>query len=362
MQQTQLGRTGMTVGRVGFGAIKLPLVDEDTAAEALNAALDLGINFIDTARGYKDSEAKIGRALADRREEYYLATKSKKTDADGMRSELEESLAALRTDRVDLFQLHSISSPDKWREAMAPGGALEGARRAQGEGLAGHVGITIHRDLRVMRDAVACGEFETIMLFYCPPDTEGVAPEILPLVAESGMGMIAMKALSGGMLVSEGFEDGRRAGDEDPLVSACLRFVLSHPAVDVVIPGMRNVHEVRQNARVGAEFAPMDDAERDALIRNIADKGASLRYGQECLQCGYCLPCPQGVPIPDVLRAHMMAERYPEPLQDLGREAYAKLDTKPDACVECGECSPRCPAGLDIPRRLREAKETLASM
>lgn len=361
MDAIALGRTGLTVGRIGFGAIKLPLVDEDTAAEALHAALDSGITFVDTARNYRDSEAKIGRALAGRRAEFVLATKSSARDASGLRRDLETSLRELRTDRIDLYQLHSVSDGEEWRQVMGRGGALEAVRRAQSEGLVRHVGITIHRDHQVMRAAIASGEFETMMLCYSPIDTEGVGPEILPKVAASGMGLIVMKALSGGMLVSEGFEEGRRPAPdaEDPLVSGALRFVLSHPAVHVVIPGMRNVHEVRQNARLGEGIRPLSESERADLLRAIGRKRKAFRYGQVCLQCGYCQPCPQGVPIPHVLRSHMIVQSYPEPLRAAGIEAYRRLEVGPEACIECGRCVERCPAGLEIPVLLKQAKEAL---
>jgi len=359
MKKRTLGRTGLEVSQSGFGAIKLPEEDEETCAEALNAALDLGINFIDTARNYKDSEAKIGRAVSHRRAEFYLATKSYARTRSDLRRELETSLAELRTDYLDLYQLHSVSNEDAWRQVTAPDGALAEVRRAQDEGLVRHVGITIHRHLGVMEKAVRSGEFETVMLCYSVLDTEHVGPDILPLVQESGLGLIVMKSLSGGMLVSQGFEEGRRAGEEDPLVTACLRYVLSHPAVSCVIPGMRNVHEVRQNVRVGETFVPMTPEEKADLIRRIGEKRGAFRYGQVCLQCGYCQPCPQGINIPAVFRAQMVVESYPDDLKALGYDTYDALAVKPDACEACGECVAKCPAGLDIPERLKEAVRLL---
>ena len=283
MRKRLLGRTGLEVSQIGFGAIKLPEVSMDDSAELLNAALDMGINFIDTARNYKDSEEKIGRALEHRRDEYIIASKSSARDRSGFRKDLETSLANLRTDHIDLYQLHTVSSQDAWRQVMGNNGAYAEARKARKEGLTDHIGITIHRDLDVMRQAITCQEFESIMVCYSPIDTEHVAPEILPLAAQHGLGVIVMKALSGGMLVSEGFEKGNRSGEEDPLVSKCLQYVLSHSAVGCVIPGMRNLGELRQNVRVGEEFEPMDATEQAELIRMIGRTKKSFRYGQVCL-------------------------------------------------------------------------------
>lgn len=361
MRKRLLGRTGLEVSQIGFGGIKLPEVSMDDSAELLNAALDMGIKFIDTARNYKDSEEKIGRALENRRDEYIIATKSSARDRAGLRKDLETSLANLRTDRIDLYQLHTVSSQDTWRQVMGNNGAYAEARKARREGLIDHIGITIHRDLDVMRQAISCQEFETIMVCYSPIDTEHVGPEIIPMAAQKGLGVIIMKALSGGMLVSEGFEQGNRAGDEDPLVGKCLKFVLSNSAVSCVIPGMRNLGELRQNVRVGQEFQPMDEKEQAELISMIGRTKKSFRYGQVCLQCGYCQPCPQGINIPETMRALMIVESYPDDLKEQGYQAYSSLEVKADACVECRACVGKCPAGIDIPKRLETAHELMRS-
>jgi predicted aldo/keto reductase-like oxidoreductase len=359
MHKRQLGKTGFEVTPVGFGGIKLPHVSEDAAAEALNTALDLGINFVDTARSYGDSEAKIGRAIGHRRREFILATKSAVRDRSGLRRELETSLAQLNMDRIDLFQLHSVSDEGEWAKAMSRKGALAEARKAQGEGLIDRIGITIHRDLGVMKKAIECGEFETIMLCYNPLDPEHVSPEAMPLAAGKGLGVIIMKALSGGLLVSDGFEEGKRAGPEDPLVTGCLRFVLSNPHVTTVIPGMRNAAEVRQNVRLAKAFKPMTEEERADLIRSIGAMRKAYRYDMVCLQCGYCQPCPQKVNTPAILRAHMMVTAYPDAVKKMGHDLYDSLEVKAMACVECRKCVKKCPAGLDVPAMLKKAGAAL---
>jgi hypothetical protein len=160
--------------------------------------------------------------------------------------------------------------------------------------------------------------------------------------------------------VSEGFEDGKRAGDEDPLVTQCLRFVLSNEAVSCVIPGMRNAAEVKQNVRMAEDFRPMSHAEQDQLIRAIGQKKGTYRYDQICLQCGYCQPCPQGVNAPAIFRARMMVESYPHEAKGMGYALYESLAVKAEGCVECRKCVEKCPAGLDIPKLLKEAAKVLA--
>ncbi len=353
MERRRLGKTGLEVAALGFGAIKLPKISAQDAARALNRALDLGVNFVDTSRTYDDSECKIGCALKHRRGEYILATKSHARDAAGLRQDLETSLRELQTDYVDLFQLHSVSNAAIWQQVMAPGGALEEARRAQEQGLVGHVGLSAHRALPEMEQAINSGRFETIMVAYSPLDSEGVGPRVLPLAGARGMGVIAMKPLAGGHLTAP--DEMKAAGGRDPVVAGCLRFVLSHPAVALAIPGMESAAQVEENVATVEESTRLSDRERDELFAALGRLKKSYRYGQICLRCGYCVPCPQGIAIPEVFRALQMTRAYGPDLKYLGRELYESLEVRASACVACEECVPKCPAGLIIPERLKEA-------
>ena len=358
MLYRSLGKTGLKVSVIGFGAIKLPEITVDDAVKLLNKALDLGINFIDTARNYRDSETKIGIALKSRRDEFYIATKTHSRDADGAYKDIERSLKELQTDYIDLYQLHTVSSKEAYKKVMSPNGALQALKRARQKGLIGHIGITIHRDLDVMRWAIESGEFETIMLAYNPLDPEGVEREgILKLAKEYGMGIIIMKPLSGGQLVLPETEMGKQVGN-DRLVRLCLRYIISKDFVSTVIPGMKRIAELEENVSV-ADMPPLTKEEKDELFRLIGSLGKSFRYGQICLRCGYCLPCPQGIPIPDVFRAYDAYIGYPEEVKEIGLKIYESLKVKPSACIECRQCVTKCPAGIDIPARLKEAYKVL---
>ena len=359
MRYKVLGETGLKVSVIGFGAIKLPEISLEEAIKLLNRALDLGINFIDTARGYGDSETKIGIALKDRRDEFHIATKTHIRDADGAFKDIERSLKELQTDYIDLYQLHTVSTKEEYRKVMSPGGALEALKRARQKGLIGHIGITIHRDLDVMRMAIESGEFETIMLAYNPLDPEGVEREgILKLAKEYGLGVIIMKPLSGGQLVLPETEMGRQIGN-DPLVRGCLRYILSNQYVDTVIPGIKRVEELEEDVLVADMPIPMSEEEKQELFAMIGKLGKSFRYDQICLRCGYCLPCPQGIEIPEVFRAYDSYMNYPEEVKEVGLKIYASLKVKPDACTECRQCVQRCPAGIDIPAKLKEVTKVL---
>jgi len=354
MEKRRLGKTELRVSQIGFGSIRLPHIDEKTASECLNRALDLGINFIDTARNYKDSEAKVGKALKGRREEYCLATKTTARDAEGLFADLETSLRETQVDVIDLYQLHTVSDEETWAKVTAPGGAIEGAKKAQQQGKFKHLGISIHRALPVMRKAIECGEFETIMLAYSPLDQEGVGAEILPLAKRHDVGVIIMKPLSGGLLTQN------ESGPPDPVVRGSLRYILSNDAVSVAIPGMQAVSEVEENAATGAMPERMSEEERAELFKQIGSLKKEYRYGQVCLRCEYCQPCPQGIQIPSVFRALEMVQSYPDTLKYLGKELYDSLPVKPDVCEECKQCVEKCPAGIDIPQRLAEAIQVMA--
>jgi len=353
LEKRRLGKTDLHVTVFGFGCIKFPHVPADQAAAALDRAIDLGVNFIDTARGYGDSEIKIGPVLKRRRSEVYIATKSGRRTADGMLRELDTSLKNLQTDYLDLYQAHWVCNDDVLDEVLAPGGAIEALRKAKDQGKVRHYGITMHRHHKAIRRAIETDLFETIMLAYNPLDEEGVGHELIPLAAEHDMGVIIMKPLSGGALVSP--PDTPRVDGLDPVVSGTLRGIATNPHITSVIPGMISVAEVDQNYKAVTTADTFDDAARRQLFETIAAMKKELRYGQLCLGCGYCLPCTHDIEIPRIFRALYMHQQYPDDQRFMGQELYDSLGMPADACAGCGECVTRCPAGIEIPERMKEA-------
>lgn len=354
MRYRDLGRTGLSVSVIGFGAIKLPDVEVGMAVDAVRRAIDLGINFIDTARNYGDSERKIGKAIKGFRERLVIATKTVARTARGAMDDLETSLRELDTDYIDLYQLHSVSDPKTYEQVMSPGGAYEALVEAKEKGKVRHIGITMHRALDTMKEAIESGLFETIMVAYSPLDQEGVGKDIIPLAYKHGMGVIVMKPLSGGQLCLRSNPSPYDPPSRDEIVFESLRYIISNTMVSTVIPGMTCVREVEENVPVGDAPLPMSDEEKRRLMEAIGRLGKRFRYGQVCLRCGYCLPCEQGIRIPDVFRAYDMWRYYPEELRHMGVELYRSLYPLPDSCLECGRCEERCPAGLPIRKRLKE--------
>lgn len=334
-----MGRTGLKVKILGFGGIPIQRVTEEEAIGVVRRCHELGINYYDTARGYTVSEERIGKALEDVREEVILATKSGRRTGDEMEQELETSLRNLRTDWIDVYQLHNVSSMDAWERIKAPGGALEALYKAQEEGRIRHLGITSH-DPAVLADIVREDIFETIMIPYnyltLKPEEE-----LLPLCHEMNVGTIIMKPFGGGAFSN---------------ADTALKFVLSREHVDVAIPGMMTVGEVEENFGVASDAHVISEGELELIERDRVELGSRF-----CRACNYCQPCPHGIPITFVLRAESQF------LKRMGwrpgtEVRIAEAVEKAESCIECGECEGRCPYHLPIRRLLPERAASLSRL
>jgi predicted aldo/keto reductase-like oxidoreductase len=257
----RLGRTGLYVSELGLGAMDTPHSPEGT--QTVTTAIDLGIDFIDTARDYEGSEHLLGRVIRERGAEgLHIASKTFRHTASGAQYEIDRSLAVLGLSSVSLYQLHDISKPEAWAEVMAEGGALEGLKVAQYRGLIEHIGLSTH-DLDIAREAIVSGEFETVMVEYSAFYPQS-AP-VIELAAEHDVGVIVMRPLggSGRTSVMRGLADGDKAAVLTP--ANLLRYVLSHPGVSVAIPGARYPSRIIENVAIASDYAPMGEAEKREL-------------------------------------------------------------------------------------------------
>jgi len=334
MEKRVLGRTGLEVAVVGFGGIPIQGITDDEAERVIREALDQGIDFVDSARAYTDSEAKLGRALAGLRDRVVLATKSMARDAASMRADLESSLRALRTDRIDLYQLHAVGNDEQLDQVLAPGGAYQALDDARRRGEVRFVGVTGH-SRETLAAAVRTGLFDTVQLPFNPLETAWL-DEVIPAARERSMGVIGMKPLAGGALAD---------------AAAALRFAL-HEGVDVAIPGMDSVEQVRQNAAVARELRPPDAAERAGF-----ELERRRWEGHFCRRCGYCKPCPNGLDIPFLLLIEAYYTRYG--LTRWALERLAGLDKRYADCEGCGECQQRCPYDLPVSELMANAAQTV---
>lgn len=334
MEKRRLGRTGFMVTPISFGALPMQRCTMEEAGEVLLAALDAGINFIDTARAYTDSEAKIGRYIAGRRSEYYLATKSMGRTKAAMAADIELSLATLKTDCIDIYQMHNVKTEEEWAAVMAPDGALAALKEAREAGKIRHIGITGHNVDMLIR-AVKTGEFSTVQVpFNCVE--QRAMNDLFPLAKSLDVGIIVMKPLGGGLI------------DQPDLA---LRFVLQQEGV-VAIPGMDRVEHVAENLAAANKFKPLTAEETAKLAVLAAELGSNF-----CRRCGYCLPCAVGIDIPQMFIFHLQYTRYG--LKTAIPQRYQGAKVKASACIECGECESRCPYNLPIRERIKQVAKDL---
>ena len=259
------------VTAVGLGAMDTPTSPE--GPDTLRTALDLGMNFIDTARDYAGSEFLIGQVGRERGGmPAHLCSKTFSRNINGSQRDVDRSIAVLGVESIELYMLHDISSPDAWEEATppppGPNGALEGLKVAQYRGLIRHIGISAH-NLDIVRKAILSGEFDAVMVEY-----SAFYPESAPLIelaAEHDVGLIAMRPVGGSGRTS--VMRGRMAeGYSGPLIPAeLLRYVLSNEGVSVAIPGARHPSRVRENVATAEAYAPMSNAEKRAIEKAAAE-------------------------------------------------------------------------------------------
>ena len=327
MEQTRLGRTGLHVSRTGFGALPIQRVSFEQARTILWQAYEGGITFFDTARSYSDSEEKIGDALSGVRSEIVLATKSSgASDRASLLERLEVSLKNLRTGYVDLLQLHNPRTlPDPADPDSLYGGLLEARRR----GMTRYIGITNHK----LDNAIAAarsGLYDTVQ-FPLSAISADKDLDLIDVCRQNDVGLIAMKALSGGLLT-----DAR-------LAFAALR------QYENVVPiwGIQRESELAQFLALEADPPLVDDVMRAAIEREKIELS-----GDFCRGCGYCLPCQVEIPIPMAARMAYLMRRAPSErfLTPEWQEQMMRIED----CLECGQCSERCPYDLDTPALLKK--------
>lgn len=337
LEQVRLGRTDLTVSRISMGCIPIQLLSEAEAVRLLRYAYDNGVNFYDTAHIYTDSEAKIGAAFSgSRRQNIIIASKTMSDSYEKTVEQINESLRRLKTDYVDIFQWHNPETNfEDFQNRRGPYQAMQDAQKA---GKIRYIGITQH-DVKRARFAVESGAFDTLQF----PLSLLSSPEELDvsfLAAQSDMGVIAMKAMCGGLI-----EDGRL-----PFV-----FLNQYPHI-VPIWGIKTAGELDQFLELSKHPEPFTD-EMQAEVDKLR-----AEYGNDfCRCCGYCLPCPEGIPITTATRITTMAKRGAM-LGTLFTPQRCEEMRKIDNCTNCRSCVSRCPYHLDVPRIIKEQQAAYMKM
>jgi predicted aldo/keto reductase-like oxidoreductase len=328
MEKVRLGKTNLIVTKLGWGGIPIQRVGESEAVSVIRDVIEMGVDLLDTARAYTNSEHRIGLALQKINKPVILSTKSLVRSAK-IYNEVHQSLKQMKINKINIYHLHGVSSFEEYEKVMAPGGAYDGLKRARVDGWIDHIGITSH-NLNVLERAVKEEHFEVIMACYSflEPDA---AQKVFPLAKENDIGVLAMKPFSGGVIEEAG---------------PALRFALSMANV-VPIPGSETLEKARENWKIFAEGYSLTEQDKEQIE---AIKGKFDR--QFCRRCDYCQPCTEKINIQFIVGLKSIIKRFGPNAPEIGW--MKDLIEKARNCSECGECLPRCPYQLPIPDMIKE--------
>lgn len=328
MRTIALGKTGITTPQNAFGALPIQRADRQTAIKLLRKAYDGGMTFFDTARAYTDSEEKLGEAFDGMREKIYIASKTMAKTPEKFWDDLETTLKNLRTDYLDIYQLHCVP------QCYAPGdgtGLYEAMLKAKEQGKIRHIGITAHK-IGIAEDIVKSGLYETLQFPFSYLATDRDIALVRSCEAAE-MGFIAMKGLSGGLLTNS---------------AACMAFMSQYNVLPIW--GIQRESELDEWLSFFETEPKMTDA-----LQAVIDKDRAELLGEFCRGCGYCSPCTVGIIINQCARMSQMIRRSPSEawLSDLWQKEMNKIDN----CINCGACVKRCPYELNIPELLKKNLE-----
>jgi predicted aldo/keto reductase-like oxidoreductase len=328
MEKVRLGRTNLIVTKLGWGGIPIQRVGEREGVSVIRAVIEMGVDLLDTARGYTNSEHRIGLALQKIDRPVILSSKSPVRSAKTY-NDVRESLKQMKVKKINIYHLHNVSNFEEYEKVMAPGGGYEGLKRAQREGLIDHIGLTSH-SLQILERAVMDGHFEVIMACYSFLEPDALQ-KVLPLAKEKDIGILTMKPFSGGVIEEAG---------------PALRFVLSTANI-VPIPGSETLERARENWKIFTEGYSLTekDKERIEAIKKEFDC-------QFCRRCDYCQPCTENIKIQFAIGLKSMIKRMGPNVQE--HKWVMDVVEKARHCSECGECLPRCPYHLPIPDLIKE--------
>ena len=336
MTEVTLGKTGITVNKNGFGALPIQRIPKADAAALIRKAYDHGINFFDTARSYSDSEEKLGEGLKGIRDQVYIATKTPAQTGEDLWKDLETSLEKLHTDHIDIYQFHNPAFCPKPGDGT---GLYEAMLEAKAQGKIRHIGITNHR-LAVAKEAIQSGLYETLQFPFCYLATDKDI-ELVSMCKEAGMGFIAMKALSGGLITNS---------------AAAYAYLARY---DNVLPIWGVQRESELDEFLSYISCP---PEMTPEIAQLIENDRRMLSGNFCRGCGYCMPCPADIEINNCARMSLMLRRAPS--QAWLTPAWQEKMKKIENCLHCGKCKSKCPYGLDTPslleRNYEDYKQVLA--
>lgn len=377
MQYRSFGKLDWQPSALGFGAMRLPTIDDDpaqidevTATRMVRYAIDHGVNYVDTAYPYhrENSERFLGRALQDGyRERIKLATKLpcwKLEATEDFDRFLEEQLEKLQTDHIDLYLLHSLN--EKTWSKMRDLDVLRPAEAAIADGRIGHLGFSFHDKYEVFQEIVDASDLWTfcqIQYNYMDIDYQA-GTKGLKYAAERGLAVVVMEPLRGGRLTKSVPAPVQaiweRAQAKRTPAEWALQWVWNQPEVSVVLSGMSAMEHVEENVESAGRSRPGSLTSDELALYDQVREAYKALSPIPCTDCRYCLPCPNGVNIPRVFDIYNDLMMYgDEQRAQMFYSAFMNEDERADQCIECGECLDKCPQDIEIPDWLAKAHEVL---
>ena len=377
MQYTEFGKTGIQVSRLGFGCMRFPsrevdgkkVFDEEESIRMMHRAMELGVNYFDTAPGYceKQSEIIVGKALKGRRDKVYLSTKypSEEASGDDLERKLETSLKKLDTDYIDFYHMWGISLKTFVERLDTPDGPMARARKLRDAGVIRHISFSFHDAPENMIEIIRRGEgvFASVLCQYNLLDRAN--EDAIAYAHEQSLGVTIMGPVGGGRLgaPSKVIQD-LLPGKVQSSAEMALRFVMNNRNVNIALSGMSSMDMVEENAAVASNMEPLTQEEEARIAASLEENRRLADL--YCTGCNYCMPCPKGINIPEIFK--MMNYHRVYGLTKFARDNYARIGKEPwlnfqnaAACVQCGACEKKCPQHLHIREQLRAAHEALGN-
>jgi len=372
LQYEEYGKTGDKVSVLGFGLMRLPMVEDhvdmDLSVQLIRRAIELGVNYLDSAVMYCNHESQVafGKGIKRVKDKVYVSTKNhyKGESGDEWRKNLDDSLERIGVDYIDFYHLHDLRW-DQYRNMLGKDKPIERFRKAkEEEGLIRHKCFSCHDTPENMMKLIDTGEFEGMLCQYNLLDR--LNEEAIAHAHEKGLGVAIMGPVGGGRLVAPSERIQEIVGGAKSTPEVALRFVLSNPNVTLALSGMNSIAMVEENAATVSREETLTAEEKQKVLGMLTEtKRLSDLY---CTGCNYCMPCPNDIDIP----ANFSAMNYHRVwgLEEHARQLYERLGKKkkPDgtvveawaeACIECGECEPKCPQNIPIREQLKETAAAL---